>query len=293
MRGRAEARQRPSVLTLHTAPLAPRHLLALISKHFFPFFRFGSRAEAAALLAEWIATIALPAGLSPGCARVLAGAVGAPDGRLELELRLASISALEALWAALPAPTHRAWGERLARHIEGSPRWEVFYELPSGGGGSAPTAAATAVASPAREGLPPPPAVSPPPPPPAQPPSVGSAPLTAGGVAVVSAADVDAILAWSDGPGAPAAGSGRARSGDVFIPPPGSPPSFPSQPPPTAVGSRAADDTPFGRSGGDGGASDGDEENLTLGPRPDGSRVVLDWKGDFMIVRPGDNLPGL
>ena len=59
-------------------------------------FRFGSRTEAAALLAEWIATVATPAGLVPGSARLLAGAVGAPDGRLELELRLSSIADLEA-----------------------------------------------------------------------------------------------------------------------------------------------------------------------------------------------------
>lgn len=258
-----------------------RHLLNLAPLP--SFFRFGSRADAAALLAEWITTIAVPAGLPANSARVLAGAVGAPDGRLELELRLPSISALEGLWSSLPAPAHRAWGERLARHIDGSPRWEVFYELPAGVvGGVAPTSA-TENAPP-----PPPPLVSQPPPPVSQPSSVGSAPLTAGGIAVVSASDVDAILAWSDGVGAPAAGGGRARSGDVFIPAPGStssnPASSSSSPPPASVGQRSADDTPFGRSG--------EEDNLTLGPRPDGSRVVLDWKGDPMVVRPGDNLPG-
>jgi len=258
-----------------------------------PHPRFGSRAEAAALLAEWIETVAAPAGLAPGSARLLAGAVGAPDGRLELELRLASLADLEGLWGRLHPPAHRAWGERLARHIEGSPRWEVFYELPTGVGGGAAPAPAAAAAAPAKPA--PPNAL------PLPPPAVGAAPLSAGGVAVLSAADVESILAWSDGAGAggglsqplpppPAgAGRGRARSGDVFIPAGGA--HAPAAPPPASVGQRAADDTPFGR--GDSTADDDEDAPLTLGPRPDGSRVVLDWKGDPMIIRPGDNLPGM
>ena len=90
--------------------------------------RFGSKAEAAALLTEWATKIApralLEAGkvgggtTSPPSVRVLSGAVGASESRLEVEVSgLPSLAALEALWEALPREENRAWQERLARHV--------------------------------------------------------------------------------------------------------------------------------------------------------------------------------
>jgi len=77
--------------------------------------RFGSKQEAAQLLQEWVRDI-LPAAAGAGGpppARVLAASVGAADSRLQLELSLPSLAALEAVWGAVPGDAHRAWAERM------------------------------------------------------------------------------------------------------------------------------------------------------------------------------------
>ncbi|KAL6782696.1 hypothetical protein ACKKBG_A07770 [Auxenochlorella protothecoides x Auxenochlorella symbiontica] len=93
--------------------------------------KYGSKQEALAHIQEWILTIGQEAGLRLSDARILSGAVGVPESRIELELDMPDMAALESLWASIPADQHRAWGERLAHTIvHGSPVWHVYRETP-------------------------------------------------------------------------------------------------------------------------------------------------------------------
>ena len=326
------------------------------SRHHLNQNRFGSKAEAAALLAEWATKIApralaeagkLGAGAGRRAApsvRVLSGAVGASESRLEVEVSgLPSLAALEVLWEALPREEHRHWQERLARHVvDGSTRWEVFHELGAvvgrGGGGESEARAPTAAFS-----SPSPPATT-----------AEEAPSSPSPLLVVSGDEAAAILqsdavaaaaaieksgnggaSAADGgpsraspPPAPAAGRGRPRSLERAAaagaraaaaeaskgrPPPPSPPYSPPLPPITissilgAAKSSNGSSSSNGGSSSDGGSSsnggsssDGfggsggdldtlDTSKLVPGQRlPDGSVVATDWKGDVMIIRPGD-----
>jgi hypothetical protein len=49
----------------------------------------------------------------------------------QLEVEFESLAELERFWAAIPSIKHRAWSERVQRHIiDGSPRWEVYRICP-------------------------------------------------------------------------------------------------------------------------------------------------------------------
>ena len=322
--------------------------------------RFGSKAEAAALLTEWATKIAPQALLDAGkvggggggtaatlppppapSVRVLSGAVGASESRLEIEVAgLSSLAALEALWGALPREEHRAWQERLARHVvDGSTRWEVFYELGvvvgrgGGGGGGDETAARGSTTF-----------ASPPPPATGAAPSSSSSSSSPSPLLVVSGDEAAAILqadavtaraaiekssangngGANGGPFSPSSSAGRGRprslerataararaAAEAQKKQPSSS-SPPSSPPPVKIssilgatkgssgnsGSSGSSSDGFGSGGGGGfggggfgGDYDGlDTSKLVPGQRlPDGSVVATDWKGDVMIIRPGD-----
>lgn len=311
--------------------------------------RFGSKAEAAALLAEWATRIAPQAlgeagkgSFSSPSVRVLSGAVGASESRLEVEVRgLPSLAALEALWESLPREENRAWQERLARHVvDGSTRWEVFYELGFGGRGGGGEDEARASTS-SFSSSPPPPTFSK-----AETtsssPSASSSPLLvvsgdeAAAILQVDAATAKAAIEKSTANGSvtdggasgsanghpsSAAGRGRPRSLEraaaaavraraaaeaakkrhpASSPPLSSPPSSsPPSPPPIKIGSiLGATKSNNGSSGNGFGSDDSDDgggggldpsSKLVPGQRlPDGSVVATDWKGDVMIIRPGD-----
>ncbi|KAF8071147.1 drkC [Scenedesmus sp. PABB004] len=93
--------------------------------------RYGQKAEATALLQEWVARIGSQAGLTPQNTRLSGGCLGAPESRLEMEVTLDSLAAWEAFLAALPMDEHRAWGQRLAGVVvDGSPAWVVHRTIP-------------------------------------------------------------------------------------------------------------------------------------------------------------------
>ena len=71
--------------------------------------------------------VASQAGVAAEDARLLAGQLGAPESRLELELGFGSLSELEAFFSALPAADHASWGARLAPVVcDGSPVWHIL-----------------------------------------------------------------------------------------------------------------------------------------------------------------------
>ena len=316
--------------------------------------RFGSKAEAAALLTEWATKIApralLEAGkvgggtTSPPSVRVLSGAVGASESRLEVEVSgLPSLAALEALWEALPREENRAWQERLARHVvDGSTRWEVFYELgvvvgQRGGGDETATRVSSTTfsspsSSPATTGAPSPSSSSSTSPPsPLLVVSGDEAAAILQADAAAARAAIEKSSANGNGGGAngggsssssSASGRGRPRSLERATAararaaaaaeahkkhPSSSSSSPPPSPPPIKISgilgatnssssssgnSSGSSSDGFGGGGGYGGDSDGgglDTSKLVPGQRlPDGSVVATDWKGDVMIIRPGD-----
>jgi hypothetical protein len=88
-------------------------------------------AAAAAQLTEWVQDIASQAGESAAGARLLAGQLGAPESRLELELPFESLAELEEFFTKLPTEQHAAWGARLAAVVcDGSPVWHVMRVVP-------------------------------------------------------------------------------------------------------------------------------------------------------------------
>ena len=90
--------------------------------------RFGHKADAVSLMAEWVKTVGVSAGIIPARAAIFTGSVGAPESRCELQLsQFASLSELDVFFADIPSEAHVAWGRRLAPHvIDGSPHWVVM-----------------------------------------------------------------------------------------------------------------------------------------------------------------------
>lgn len=115
--------------------------------------KYGHKADALAMLGEWIHTVGIAAGLDPAKVSLHTGALGARESAIELTVdQFDGVASLDAFFAAIPHASHRAWGSRFAEHVvDGSPRWEIFRTCvvspppPSAGAGagaSLPVAAA-------------------------------------------------------------------------------------------------------------------------------------------------------
>lgn len=189
--------------------------------------RFGGRGAAIGMLQEWARG---PGRGAPSGGRLLAGHVGAPESRLELELEFSSLAEFEDFLGGVPADEHRAWAERFQPLVGGDgARWEVWHQVP--------------LDAPIEE---------------------GPSPDTAGTMdeALKEALGEElAGLQWVQ----------QAEPGDaaaLYVPTPAK----------SGEASHGA--------GADGGSSDGEE---TLQPQ----NVRLDWKGDPMVINPGDKLPGI
>ena len=101
--------------------------------------KFGRKLRVCSLLHEWLDDIASHAGAEPSKARVLAGAIGEDETRIELELGLWSMSELEHIIASLDRSSHSAWSQRLEHEIEGSPCWVVMNSVSPSHADNAPT----------------------------------------------------------------------------------------------------------------------------------------------------------
>ncbi|WP_348946416.1 hypothetical protein ABHF33_07720 [Chitinibacter sp. FCG-7] len=93
--------------------------------------RFGHKAEAVALMQQWLREIGSQIGWTADKVRLLTGSVGANESLLVSELQVADLAELNAAWDKLgQIAAHQAWGKALEPHIvSGTPRWEIFRVL--------------------------------------------------------------------------------------------------------------------------------------------------------------------
>ena len=191
--------------------------------------RFGGRGAAVGMLQEWARG---PGRGAPAGGRLLAGHVGAPESRLELELEFASLADFESFLQGVPGAEHRAWAERFQPLVEGGgARWEVWHQVPleAAGGAAGPSGGSLTEAEGLGEGV-----------------EIGG-----------SLAGQKWVARSDSGGDAPA----------LLVPAP-------------------EEEEDGARPGADeaGGSPDGGEG----APQ----HVRLDWKGDPMVINPGDKLPG-
>jgi len=194
--------------------------------------RFGGRGAAVGMLQEWARG---PGRGAPAGGRLLAGHVGAPESRLELELEFASLADFEGFLQGVPGDEHRAWAERFQPLVEGGgARWEVWHQVPleAPGGEAGPSGGSRPQAEGLGEG----------------------AVLEAGLEGVKWVARTDS---GGDAPALLVPASETEEEG--------------------GAGAGAGADAAGGSPDGGGGAP---------------KNVRLDWKGDPMVINPGDNLPG-
>uniref|UniRef100_A0A7S3VJ29 Uncharacterized protein n=1 Tax=Dunaliella tertiolecta TaxID=3047 RepID=A0A7S3VJ29_DUNTE len=93
--------------------------------------KFGRKAEGTALLQEWVRDVGFPAGLSTSNTRLSSGAIGAPESRLELEVTFPSVSEWERFLGSVSAKDHKAWSQRIqSMVVDGSPAWHVYRSVP-------------------------------------------------------------------------------------------------------------------------------------------------------------------
>jgi hypothetical protein len=62
-------------------------------------FRYGCKAEATALLQEWVATVGSKAGLTAANTRLSSGCLGVPESRLEVGIHVLSLPCNPSCWA--------------------------------------------------------------------------------------------------------------------------------------------------------------------------------------------------
>lgn len=104
-------------------------------------------------LGEWVVNVAAQAGVEAEDARILASQLGAPESRLELELRFGSLADMEEFFNTLPVADHAAWGVRLAPLVcDGSPTWHTFRVVDVAG--ASPSVSKAAAAQPPPPPLP-------------------------------------------------------------------------------------------------------------------------------------------
>ncbi|WP_410499105.1 hypothetical protein [Chitinibacter sp. S2-10] len=90
--------------------------------------RFGHKAEALALMQQWMNEIGSQIGWSADKVRLLNGSIGANESLIVSEIQIADLAELNSAWDKLgKIDAHQAWGKALEPHIvSGTPRWEVF-----------------------------------------------------------------------------------------------------------------------------------------------------------------------
>lgn len=89
---------------------------------------FGRKDAAVDLMRRWWRDIAPEIGWSTDQLRILTGSVGAAESRIEVEVILEDLAALDRAWSRLGAlPAQGDWADELAPHIiSGSARWTVL-----------------------------------------------------------------------------------------------------------------------------------------------------------------------
>ncbi len=244
------------------------------------------------MLGEWVHTVGVAAGLNPADVSLVTGAVGVPESNIQMEIRgFANMADIDAFFANIPGSDHRRWGERFSPHVvDGSPAWRIVRSVPvrppldATGGGDGGGGTPVAVAAPDSSGL-------------VFVDEGTDGRLDAAGVVARALAETRAA-APRVRPRAPRRAPGAAFVGvetyeaDAFGDAPDGALVFPS-----ADSSEVDDADDAAEEGGavedeaEAPGDGGEEGGIDLGEYPPGSKVVRDWKGDPMVITPGDRLP--
>jgi hypothetical protein len=128
-RRRARFEVRATDAAASPAPPPPR---GRVSARWIIDTRYGHKASAISLLGEWIHTVGAEAGLDASRVSVFTGQLGCPESRVEMHCeQFDDLAELDAFFASLPLAKHRAWGEKFAEHVvDGSPTWHVLRSVP-------------------------------------------------------------------------------------------------------------------------------------------------------------------
>ena len=95
--------------------------------------RFGQKDETLKLLQRWEIDVAHRIGWRPGSLRFVAGSIGAGDSEIEMEVKIDSLTDLEAAWADMGRVPYQAeYHKKLSELIvSGSSRWTVHRVIES------------------------------------------------------------------------------------------------------------------------------------------------------------------
>lgn len=296
-RRRARFEVRATDAAASPAPPPPR---GRVSARWIIDTRYGHKASAISLLGEWIHTVGAEAGLDASRVSVFTGQLGCPESRVEMHCeQFDDLAELDAFFAALPSAKHRAWGEKFAEHVvDGSPTWHVLRAVPV----ALPQRATEDAERRSKN-------VSP------AAPSGGSKKKTFPNETEKSLSFVDDAADVAAAVAAAAAFDVTYNSGGLIdglyaveeqdvervthaVPPrtkPRAPRSLTKEQ--SEVPVYAIDD--FGDAAGETSLvfppSDdkNDVDGVDLSEFEPGSKVVMDWKGEPMVIRPGDKLPNV
>lgn len=89
--------------------------------------RFGHKDETLKLLQRWEIDVAHRIGWRPGSLRIVTGSIGAGDTEIEMEVKIDSLTDLEAAWADMARVPYQAeYQQKLSELVvSGSSRWTV------------------------------------------------------------------------------------------------------------------------------------------------------------------------
>ena len=197
------------------------------------------------------------------------------------------ITEIDAFFNAIPGAEHRKWGERFAAHVvDGSPVWRIVrvvpvHAPPSNTGSTASQSRASTSASDGAElvfadadedSM------------------VGEDPMAA---AIRKALEGGFEMPAKVAPRAPRRPSGIQFDGvDVFEADAFGDASAPGGLVfPSSSSDDENEDGEDAASSSAGGSDETDDGGIDLSQYPPGSKVVTDWKGDPMVITPGDKLP--
>jgi len=276
------------------APPSPR---GRVSARWIIDTRYGHKASAISLLGEWIHTVGAEAGLDAARVSVFTGQLGCPESRVEMHCeQFDDLAELDAFFAALPLAKHRAWGEAFAEHVvDGSPTWHVLRVVPVRGPAPNPppgarSAEARRATRESRESK-----------------NMEKQSLSFVDDAADAAAAVAAAAAFDvtyNGGGAflDRMYADETVTDDVIEAPPRVKPRAPKRltkeqtDVPVFAADHFGDDAeglvfPRPRDDDD---DEGDVDlSVDLSEYEPGSKVVMDWKGEPMVIQPGDKLPNM
>ncbi len=94
--------------------------------------KFGYKPVVIELMQRWLKEIGSQIGWNEANTRLFTGSVGARESTVQSEIRIKDLAELNAAWEKLGAiEAHKAWSQELEPYsVSGTPRWEIYRELP-------------------------------------------------------------------------------------------------------------------------------------------------------------------